>query len=296
MSNISSEYTIQKELAMIEEICKTNGEYLKKAYKDPETAIESVLDLNKDYAQSVKRCFKDPNNFINDLMKYSYSDSNMPEKWASKFTEYLLKAAKKGIDISNSFVEKFKLSKDDSLSEGIIFNSHMFKIFKKGGNSLKLAFLWAGGLVFGIISSIIIIAIGLWMRATGSIVTKLRDRTKLDKALDKTKKFLGLNNEDDIPDDLEPPNLDVPNFNVNLSEGLVASAKSGIVVGTATIAVKTVFLFALKAVLSLNFGGFAATAITFGVASFAPAMNLIAYLVMWVSMGCISAVKYAMSM
>ena len=237
---------------------------------------------------------KDSKNYVNNLLKITQADSTVDNKvssvWYDKFLEYITKAATKGFNISKKIINK--LGGTENLSEGHLVDDAVdFVVNSKAPAGLLSASLWAGQVVFGIISAVILVAIGLWMTATGKIVTKLSGKPGiLEKLKRKFNKYFG-NEESDLPDDLAPPDINVPNLDANLSESLSQYMKDEFKKNTITVIVKFCLVLFLKSILSGYFVWWAATAIAVGIVFFLPGINLITYLLVWILLGLITLLK-----
>jgi hypothetical protein len=279
---------------MIEQTCKTNGDYLLNQYPNADRALSSLLKKYKNFKPSIMSCVKEPKNYINELMRVSQDSDSVKDKvsaiWFNKFLQYITKCSTKGMAVAKNFMNK---TMSTNLSEGF-FKSVIKDAFHIARKSIFTPLMWVMGLCLGIVSAIVIIAVGLWMRATGDIVVKLKSSPSLlTKIKEKLKKFFG-ETSDDLPDELEPPDLDIPNVNlsINVSESISSFMVDSAKVKTAQVCMKVLFLLCLKAVLSLYMNPYFSTAITLGVSVFTPGMDFISYLLVWLMIGVTAIIKF----
>lgn len=296
---------------MIEQICKTNGKYLDKIYKDIDTAEEDMLNQFPEYAPSIKNCKKDPKNFINDVMRFSQNPDTPHNRvslaWFNKFLEFILKCIKKAFDMISKF---FKYAFKTLISESDQHNNkdtHIKDALKGKLDDAKTS--WNGFIAkvpviagtsavavstLGLTSAIVLIGIGLWLKATGKVVTKLHSTSTLDKIKKKAKKYFGTE-EDDLPDELQPPDIDVPNISLGniqqMSESITSHMVDRIKITTSELIIKACFLLCLKAVLSFYMCEALATTLTIMAALFVPGLNLITYVLLWMFIGICALVR-----
>ena len=283
---------------MIEQTCKTNGKYLLDLYPDVDTAYKSIMNQYKEYRPSIKSCLKDPKNFVNDVMRFSQNPDLVKDKvsylWFQNFLKYVIKCATKGMNIANSFMTK--------VTDKILSESQDPKLFdidkiKKGGikavSSAGTIGFWAYNKLFlSIPAAIVLIGIGLWLSATGKIVKRLSSKPNIiDKLKKKFNDYFG-SEEEDLPEELEPPNIDVPNISLQLSESIASHMVDRVKITTSEVVIKLLFLLFLKSVLSIYMYDSIATTITILVALFAPGLNLITYLLLWISIGVCAVIRY----
>ena len=283
---------------MIEQTCKTKGQYLLDVYPDVDTAYESIMNQYKEYKSSIKSCLEDPKNFVNDVMRFSQNPDLVKDKvsylWFQNFLKYMIKCTTKGMNIANSFMNKLK-SKILSEAE----DSKLFDVDKLKKAGIKtISTVGSVGvrsynkLFLSIPAAIVLIGIGLWLSATGKIVKRLSSKPSLiEKLKRKFNSYFG-NEEEDLPDELEPPNIDVPNISLQLSESIVSHMTDRVKITTSELVIKLLFLLFLKAVLSIYMYDSIATTITILVALFAPGLNLITYLLLWISIGICAIIRH----
>lgn len=232
---------------------------------------------------------------MNNVLKLTQSDADgtvndkVSSIWYDKFLTYITKSATKGFEISKKIINKLG---GTNLSEGEFVNKTIdFVVSSKGPASILSASLWAGQLVFGIVSSVILIAIGLWMTATGKIVTKLSGKPSLyEKYSRKFKKFFGMES-DDLPEEIAPPDINVPNLDVGLSESLQQYMQDEFKKHAITLFVKFCLILFLKSILSGYLVWWMATIVSVSIVFFLPGINLITYLLVWILLGLIALLK-----
>lgn len=288
---------------MLEQTCKTKGDYLLKQYSDIDTAYKSIMNQYSEFKPSIKSCLKDPKNYVNELMRFSQNSDLVKDKvsylWYQKFLKYMVKCTTKGMNLASSFMNKVSstlLSEAEQKKNTKGKTNSLLSISKKRALTGISAIGSVGSkaydkLFLSIPASIVLIGIGLWLSATGKIVKKLRSKPGLiEKLKRKFDKYFG-NEEDDIPDDLAPPDIEVPNVSINLSESIVSHMTDRVKITASEIIIKVLFLLFLKAVLSIYMYESVATTITMLVAIFVPGLNLITFLLLWITIGICSLVK-----
>lgn len=304
---------------MIEQICKTKGKYLEDQYSNIDKAEEDILNQFPEYAPSIKSCKKEPKNFVNEVMRFSVNQDTPHNRvsllWLHKFLEYILKCATKAMNmISKFFKNAFKVliseseqhnhnshssNDDDSDKEGL-WNQIKGQLPNWKGMVAKAPIIAGSSAVIfstlGLTAAVILIAIGLWLKASGRVVTKLKSNPGLFELLKrKTKKFFGSEDED-IPDDLQPPDIDVPNISLGniqqqMSESMASHMIDRVKITVSELVIKACFLLCLKAVLSFYMCEALATTLTILAALFVPGLNLITYILLWIYIGLCAIIR-----
>lgn len=289
--NILDNTKVKKLAVLIEQICKTEGRYIDKIAISPDQAIKSVLNQYSEFRPSVEACFKDRKNYVNEILRFSQNTESIKDNvslaWFKKFLKYILECVKHGLHLAKSFLNKVLGIR---LTEAKGFLSDYKPVVTVGG-----ALLVGTGICLGIVSAVVLLGIGLWLYATGKIVKKLSSKPSiLEKIRRKGTKWFG-KEEDDLPEDLTPPDLDVPNvtmsFNVNTSESLLQYAKDRTKYKLLQVCFKGICIFCLKSILSLYMSSNMAWGASIIIALFTPGMNLITFIMMWIFIGCCSAYK-----
>ena len=293
---------IQKLTILIEQICKTNGKYIDKIAPSPEQAIKSILNQYSEFKPSIQSCLKDRKNFVNEIIKFSQNSESIKNHtsllWFKKFLKYILECTKHGLHMAQAFMNKII---GIPLKEGW---PKWPEIEKGSNNWLKgykpvvtfgAAALLATQVSLAIVSGIILLGIGLWMYSTGKIVRKLSSKPSiLEKIKEKGIKWFG-REEDDLPDDLLPPDLDIPNvtfsFSINSSESLMQHAKEHTKLKLLKAIFNSMCVYALKCLIALHFNTGNELAWIISASSgflFSPSSNLIMYLLVWLAIGLTS--------
>ena len=275
-----------------------------------------------EYKDSILHCAKTPKTYVNEIMKFSQDSDSVKNKvsyiWFDKFLEYILRCTKKGMNLSNSLLSKVYMNDDkQNLSEISVEKTNFEKAIDWGkpkANAInkqldhllktksyksvtnKIAVvgaLWATNTFFlAVTSAVVCIGVGLWLAATGRIVTKLRSKPQFwERWKQKLHNYFG-DEEEDLPDDLQPPDIDTPNISLNLSESITSHMIDRFKITSAEVVIKIIFLLFLKAVLSLYMVESLATTIAIIAALFTPGLNLITYLLLWMSIGICTIIRY----
>ena len=291
--NILDNAKVKKLAVLIEQICKTEGRYIDKIAVSPDQAIKSILNQYSEFRPSVEACLKDRKNYVNEIIRFSQNNEaikdNVSLAWFKKFLKYILECVKHGLHLAKSFLNKILgINLTEASSKDFLKNY-------KPAVTIGSAILCGTGLCLGIVSAVVLLGISLWLFATGKIIKKLSSKPSiLEKLKQKGTKWFG-REEDDLPDDLAPPDLDVPNvtmsFNVNTSESLLQYAKDKTKYKLLQVCIKCLCIFCLKSVLALYMSSDLAWGVAMFIAIFTPGMNLITYLLIWVFIGCCSAYK-----
>ncbi len=274
---------------MIEQTCKTNGAFMKKLYPNFNEMVKSTLNQYPEFRSSILDSIKRTPNFINELMRYSQDNEQIRDKvslvWFKKFLHYILNCAKHGIHLAKQFISKI-LGVKVSEGAGNIFQRVL------GGTvyGFALNVISIGTTILAIVSAVVLLAISLWMEATGRIVRKLRSKPSLiERIRDKATEWFGTK-EDDLPEDLTPPDLDVPNvtmsFNVgSLKEGMFDSVADNLKGSFLKSIEKIFYILCLKAVLSSYMVPGLATGVAL-TGLFLPNGFLMTFLLLTVFLGC----------
>ena len=292
--NILDNTKVKKLAVLIEQICKTEGRYIDKIAVSPDQAIKSILNQYSEFRPSVEACFKDRKNYVNEILRFSQNTESIKDNvslaWFKKFLKYILECVKHGLHLAKSFLNKvLGIKLTEASSKGFLGDY-------KPAVTIGGAVLMGTGICLGIVSAVVLLGIGLWLCATGKIVRKLNSKPNiLEKLKRKGTKWFG-REEDDLPDDLTPPDLDVPNvtmsFNVNTSESLLQYAKDKTKYKLLQVCFKGICIFCLKSVLSLYMSSELAWGLSVFIAIFTPGMNLVTYVMIWIFIGCCSAYKF----
>ena len=292
--NILENAKVKKLAVFIEQICKTEGKYIEKLSISPDNAIKSILNQYSEFKPSIQACLKDRKNYVNEIIRFSQNQDAIKDNvsliWFKKFLKYILECTKHGLHMAQSFMNKILgINLTEGSGKGFLKNY-------KPEVTIGGAVIAGTGICLGIVSAVVLLGIGLWLYSTGKIVRKLSSKPSiLEKIKEKGIKWFG-REEDDLPDDLLPPDLDVPNvtmsFNINTSESMIQFAKDSVKLKLFQVVLKVFFLFCLKSILSLYMCDAAAFMLTVLFALFTPGMNLITFLLLWMFIGCCSIYKY----
>ena len=291
--NILENAKVKKLAVFIEQICKTEGKYIEKLSISPDNAIKSILNQYSEFKPSIQACLKDRKNYVNEIIRFSQNQDAIKDNvsliWFKKFLKYILECTKHGLHMAQSFMNNIL---GINLTEG---SGKGFLKDYKPEVTIGGAVIAGTGICLGIVSAVVLLGIGLWLYSTGKIVRKLSSKPSiLEKIKEKGIKWFG-REEDDLPDDLLPPDLDVPNvtmsFNINTSESLLQYAKDRTKYKLLQVCFKGICIFCLKSVLSLYMSSNMAWGISIFIAIFTPGMNLITFILIWIFIGCCSAYK-----
>lgn len=275
---------------MIEQTCKTNGAFMRKLYPNFNEMVKSTLNQYSEFRSSILDSIRRTPNFINELMRYSQDNDQIKDKvslvWFKKFLHYILNCAKHGIHLAKQFISKIL---GIHLSEG---NGSILQRVLGTGTVYGIATtaISIGTTILAIVAAVVMIAIGMWMEATGRIVRKLSDKPGLiERIRRKADEWFGTK-EDDLPEDLTPPDLDVPNvtmsFNVgSLKEGMFDSVADNIKGNFLKAIEKIFYILCLKAVLSSYMVPGLATGIAV-TGLFIPNGFLMTFLLLTLFLGC----------
>ena len=295
--NTNDTNRIQKLTILIEQICKTKGKYIDKIAVSPDHAIKSVLNQYSEFKPSIEACIKDRKNYVNEILRFGQNTESVRDKislvWFKKFLKYILECVKHGLHLAKTFMSKIL---GIHLTEGSKTNAlRDFLKNYKPAVGIGAASLFAINVSLAIVSGVVLLGVGLWLSATGKIVGKLSSKPSLfEKLKNKTVKFFS-KVEDDLPDDLAPPDLDVPNvtmsFNINTSESLYQHAKEH----ARLKILKTIFnifcIYATKVIIATQLGLNSELAWLLSVSTgffFSPASSLIIFCLIWLFIGITS--------
>lgn len=291
---------IQKLTILIEQICKTKGEYINKIAISPDQAIKSILNQYSEFKPSIESCLKDKKNYVNEVIRFSQNTDTIKDKvslaWFKKFLKYILDCVKHGLHLAKSFMNKIL---GINLTEGGLSKiekgaSGWLKNYKPVVTVGAFAVL-ASQICLGIVSGVVLLGIGLWLCATGKTVKRLSSNPSIfEKIKNKAVKWFN-REEDDLPDDLEPPDLDIPNvtmsFNISTSESLLQHAREHTKLKLLKVVFNAFCVYALKCLIALHLGVNNELAWIISVASgylFSPSYNLLTYLLIWLVIGLTS--------
>lgn len=274
---------------MIEQTCKTNGAFMRKLYPNFNEMVKSTLNQYPEFRSSILDSIKRTPNFINELMRYSQDNEQIRDKvslvWFKKFLHYILNCAKHGIHLAKQFIGKIlgvKLSEGSGLLHRLLGHGAVFGI---ASSAISI-----GTTILAIVSAVVLLAIGLWLEATGRIVRKLSSKPGLiERIRNKATEWFGTK-EDDLPEDLTPPDLDVPNvtmsFNIgSLKEGMFDSVADNLKGSFLKSIEKIFYILCLKAVLSSYMVPGLATSIAV-TGLFIPNGFLMTFLLLVLFLGC----------
>ena len=274
---------------MIEQTCKTNGVFMKKLYPNFNEMVKSTLNQYPEFRSSILDSIRRTPNFINELMRYSQDNEQIRDKvslvWFKKFLHYILNCAKHGIHLAKQFIGKI-LGVKISEGAGNIFQRVL------GGTlyGFAMSAISIGTTILAIVSAVVLLAISLWMEATGRIVRRLSSKPSLiERIKQKATEWFGTK-EDDLPEELTPPDLDVPNvtmsFNVgSLKEGMFDSVADNLKGSFLKSIEKIFYILCLKAVLSSYMVPGLATGVAL-TGLFLPNGFLMTFLLLTVFLGC----------
>ena len=281
---------------LIEQTCKTNGDYLKKLYPNFTEMVKSTINQHSEFRNSILESIRRTPNFVNELMRFSQDNDQIKDKvslvWFKRFLGYILKCAKHGIHLAKQFISKIlgvKLQEGHGLMHRLLGNGTVYGI--------ATAAISIGSVLLGIVAAVVMLAIGLWMEATGRIVRKLSSKPGIiERIKRKATEWFG-SKEDDLPEDLTPPDLDIPNitmsFNIGgLKEGMFNSVADNMKDSFLKSIEKIFYVLCLKAVLS----NYMVSGLATGIASiglFIPNTYLMTFLLLIIFMGCGGIASFA---
>lgn len=235
-------YERQDIYMQIEQICKTKGKYLKDKFIDFESFSKYFFNKFKEFKNSIMNCLNSIKNLINEIIRYAQYGMSVTDKlslvWFKAFLNMILKAAKHGLLLATGFGKKIM---GIPLKEGIFSTvanalkgpgKELAKPFKKAETkwtSTSISFLCINGIFLGIISSVIVLAISLWLNASNRVITKLSNKPSLiEKLRNQANDVFGAD-DDSIPEELMPPDPDVPSVTMSyVREGFEMLNESGV--------------------------------------------------------------------
>ncbi len=194
-------------LDIVEKNCKSKGAYLKEHVQDYNSFLNKVARMYPMYAKSTQSCLSSSKNILIELVKHTHMDNKITNKlqlkWFKSFLNTIVSCVKAGLSVVLGILNNYiKTSTQDLLNT-----------VASTGITTVIVSLITSSIVVGIVSAVVILGIGLWMNSAEKKLLDLR-KQQGPNLQQKIKGMLYdlLHNDDEIPEELLPPEPKTPNI------------------------------------------------------------------------------------
>lgn len=239
-----SEYNVVRDiLTQVEQTCKSKGAYIRNQYSSFDKFMQFTLNKYSEFRKSIMSCLSSIKNLINELIKWAQVNNPIKNKtslkWFEKFLSTIVKAAKHGLVLASGYMKKIMRI---PIKEGI------------GKNIWIIGIVSSTGLVLGIVAATIVFAVSTWLTITGKVVGKMDSSpTMKEKVKSKWSNTVFYDGEENGIDQLEPPDVDVPNITMTYTREGIEIEDFRLEESGASIAAGLVFILLLKASIMCSF-------------------------------------------
>lgn len=192
---------------IIEKNCKSKGKYLKSEVQDLNKFVEKVKNVYPAYNVSVKNCFESTKNVLKEIVKWIQAEQKVDNKlklvWFKSFINMVIACIRAGLNFALGWINRFLRNATESLPSGFLYAL---------GTMTAVTFV-TSSLILGIVSAVLIIGMTIWRQMAEDIDYEIRKNPSIwQRIKEKISDWLNLGNDDEIPEELLPPEPKAPNI------------------------------------------------------------------------------------
>lgn len=192
---------------IIEKNCKSKGKYLKSEVQDLNKFVEKVKNVYPAYNVSIKNCFESTKNILKEIVKWIQAEQKVDNKlklvWFKSFINMVIACIRAGLNFALGWINRFLRNATESLPSGFLYAL---------GTMTAVTFV-TSSLILGIVSAVLIIGMTIWRQMAEDIDYKIRKNPSIwQRIKEKISDWLNLGNDDEIPEELLPPEPKAPNI------------------------------------------------------------------------------------
>lgn len=189
---------------LVEKNSRSTGQFLKKDVQDFKVYISKIQKMFPAYSSNLNSCLNSTKNILTEVVAVVHKDmvikNNLQLKWFKSFLKTILNCIRAGLNFALGFINNFVKNSVKNLGDTILGASVA---------AVSLTMLTTS-VVIGVVAAMIILGLGLWMNSAEKKSVVLRTEPKImDKIKIKIDDYM--NTDDEIPEELLPPEPKTPN-------------------------------------------------------------------------------------
>lgn len=191
----------------IEKNCRSKGQYLKAEVQDYNAFVSKVLNTYPAYKNSIKSCFESVKNLLKEVVKWIHVDHDVNNKlkltWFKSFLNTIIASLRAGLNFALGWMRRFVQNATESLPAGVIYALGTFTVVSAVTSST----------ILGIVAGTIIIGMTLWRQVVEDMDIQLQKEPSIwQRMKEKISDWLNLGDDEEIPEQLLPPEPKAPNI------------------------------------------------------------------------------------
>jgi len=156
---------------------------------------------------SVKNCFESTKNVLKEIVKWIQAEQKVDNKlklvWFKSFINMVIACIRAGLNFALGWINRFLRNATESLPSGFLYAL---------GTMTAVTFV-TSSLILGIVSAVLIIGMTIWRQMAEDIDYEIRKNPSIwQRIKEKISDWLNLGNDDEIPEELLPPEPKAPNI------------------------------------------------------------------------------------
>jgi len=209
MDNVPSKESRLRAVGMVEQNSRTKGKFLKQQTKNFDAFVKSVQAQYPVYSNTIDNCMGSIKNIVGELTKWAHVGLDVTDslqlEWFKSLLKTVLRCARHGLYFAAALLKRVTNRLIDPLPNAVL-------------SALSSATIGAAlnATMVGIVAAVVILGLSLWLNVVQIKTVVLRKNPSLlDIWRKKFKSTLG-GGADALPEELVPPEPQVPNVAVSL--------------------------------------------------------------------------------